>query len=338
MSTSETESRPKEIAAAKRLGGARVLIEQWRQLVGPNERTLVACSGGSDSCGVAIALASALGEPGGDRLVIAHIQHDLRNADETEADEANVRELARLLGTRFAAESVTVGGTRGEEDARTVRYQALMRLADRNACQAIATGHHADDQAETVMMRLIRGAGARGLGGMRASRTLDNGCRLIRPALEVTRQQLQEVCQSIGWDWREDPTNASTNRLRSALRLGVMQELEQLAPGVVERLGRTALMMANLDQLVNQIAREHLGEGQTNWTRDQLRAENPAVIGTAIRNATGNIGLDERGWKHIETIVRAINDRSTQPRTFQLAGAFSIRVTANQVEVVNNQK
>ncbi|TMA31482.1 MAG: tRNA lysidine(34) synthetase TilS [Deltaproteobacteria bacterium] len=186
---------------------------------------LAAVSGGLDSTVLADALAS-LRRRGRFTLVIAHVHHGLRA--EADDDQAAVAALAQRLGAPFAAERVEPAALRKgtssrdrptlQEAARTLRYAALHRIADRLGAQRIATAHHANDQVETVLLRLLRGTGPDGLGGI-PERSPDG--RIVRPLLRVSRADLEGYAAARALSWREDPSNASPdyarNRLRSAL-------------------------------------------------------------------------------------------------------------------------
>lgn len=184
----------------------------------------VACSGGADSTALAAAL---LERARRHRLTvsIAHVNHSLRGA-EADADEAAVRALAAKLGVPFAAARVEpraararAGSSRArptvQEAARRLRERALRGLAASLGAARIATAHTADDQAETVLLRLLRGVGPAGLGGI-APRS-DDGV-LVRPLLRASRAEVLAYAAARGLAWREDPTNADPHYARSRLR------------------------------------------------------------------------------------------------------------------------
>src|SRR5262249_13089156 len=145
----------------------RAITRSWRSLTGGTSRghdrarrTLIACSGGGDSCGLALALAAAISNPA-DLLVIAHLVHDMRPESEPLAHRDAPRDLASALGLPFVERSIRVktAGGNAEAVARRLRYQALAQLASEHGCPFIATAHHAQDQLETMLMALIRGSG-----------------------------------------------------------------------------------------------------------------------------------------------------------------------------------
>ena len=279
----------------------REIIAAWRRLTsppdarrrGPGEAVLVACSGGADSSALVLALASA-----GARGVVAHIVHDLRPRRVAHADRDAARRLAERVGWPFVTASVRVKALPGnaEANARRARYQALARLAAKRSLRFIATAHHADDQIETVLMRLLRGAGPSKLAGIRERRGL-SGAILIRPMLCISRAQARAICSAAGWKWREDATNADRTRLRARLRAEVVPRLRRIRPDVGERVCTLAAQSIQLDRLVAARVRRVLAMAvpapssgtprSTQWPRARLaalaRREGWSAIGAALR-------------------------------------------------------
>ncbi len=189
-----------------------------------DERLLVAVSGGIDS----VALLHALLEIAGEKrlkLAIGHVNHGLRG-EESEGDQRAVRELAGRLGLPFCVRRVDPAQQRIgqssrtrptlQEAARSLRYQALREMADEAECRWLATAHNADDQAETVLLRLLRGSGPDGLAGI--PDCSPDGF-VVRPMLRASRQDVESYAALRGFDWREDRSNASSAYARNRLRL-----------------------------------------------------------------------------------------------------------------------
>ena len=178
------------------------------RLESADDRLLCAVSGGPDSLALLVLAQHAL--PG--RLVAATIDHQLRAES---ADEAQiVAEICRNLGVPhiILTPDEKISGNL-QSSARAARYALLERAADTQNCQVVATAHHADDQLETLLMRLARGSGVDGLSGIRAR----NG-RVIRPLLEFTKAELIDICSSNGIQWVNDPSNANIDFDRVAMR------------------------------------------------------------------------------------------------------------------------
>ncbi len=234
----------------------------------PEGRVLVAVSGGADSTALLLALVEILGAK---RVAVGHLDHGLR--PESGADAEFVRRLAARVGVPAAIERRSVRRRRGEspEDAaRRVRYGFLADAAAALSCTWIATAHHMDDQAETVLYRAATGTGIAGLRGIRAVRKLANGPPVRRPLLGVRRDELRAWLTSRGEAWREDPTNAAGpaegGNVRAALRRDVIPALSTaVARDVVPLLARLA---ANASCLAEDGAEQ---------TGDGARVDAPAV-------------------------------------------------------------
>lgn len=191
---------------------------------------LVAVSGGADSVALVRSLAALQTAEG--RLVAAHFHHGLRG-EAADADAAFVARLAGELGlpletgkadpTRLAP--ATSAGSGMEEAARNARYEFLKAAAGRHGARYVATAHTADDQAETVLHRIVRGTGLAGLSGMRRSRPLMHGVSLIRPLLGVRRAELLEYLHRLGQPFCDDATNRDLGFTRNRLRHDLLPRL-----------------------------------------------------------------------------------------------------------------
>jgi tRNA(Ile)-lysidine synthase len=199
------------------------LAASVRALGLPGRRVLVACSGGVDSSVLVHGLHALAGREALE-LAVGHVHHGLRGA-EADADQAAARALAEKLGLPFAATRVDLAPLRAgrpsarrptlQEAARHARYEALREQAGRVGADAIATAHTRDDQAETVLLRLFRGAGPDALGGI-PERSPDG--RIVRPLLGVGRDEVLDYARSAGLSWREDASNGSRRYARNRLR------------------------------------------------------------------------------------------------------------------------
>ncbi|ABP56738.1 tRNA lysidine(34) synthetase TilS [Salinispora tropica] len=205
---------------------------------------LVACSGGADSLALAAAtafVAPRLGRSAG----LVTVDHGLQEGSAQRA--AAVADWARATGLApVEVVRVDVSGRPGgpEAAARQARYRALTEVAGGLGAAALLTGHTRDDQAETVLLALARGAGPRGLAGMPARRWL-GAALLLRPLLEVSREQTRAACTALGLDPWVDPHNADPAYARARVRAEVLPALVRaLGPAVVDNLARTARLVA----------------------------------------------------------------------------------------------
>lgn len=198
----------------------------------PGQPLLVGVSGGPDS----VALLDALVQLGY-RPHVAHLNHQLRGA-ESDADAEFVRQLANKYGLPVTVESQSVPP---DEDAcRQARLAFFERVAARTGTGKILLAHNADDQVETFLLRLLRGAGPTGLSGMQADRQIGQ-VRLLRPLLEVSRGEVLEYLRTRGLTYREDSSNANRRFLRNRIRHELLPLLErEYNPGIRDVLRRTA--------------------------------------------------------------------------------------------------
>ena len=220
---------PQRVAAIARLRRAVATAVDRRDVISPGETVIVACSGGPDSSALLDAL-SRLAPPRGWRLIVVHIDHGLRA--ESGAEAAVVAELAaeRHLTFRSIAVSVTAGASL-QDRARQARAAALRSAAASAGATAIALGHTADDQAETVLMRLLSSATPRSLLAMG-----ERDGALRRPLLRVWRQETQTYCTALGMAPVEDPSNSDRRFLRTRVRHDLLPALEAAFPAARRRL------------------------------------------------------------------------------------------------------
>ena len=224
------------------------------------ETILAAVSGGADS----VALLDVLRElvPSlGFTLACAHVHHGLRA--EADADAEFVRDLCERFGLPFHLDRVTVRREPPweglEAEARRARYSALEARALALGAHRIATGHSADDQAETVLMRLLQGAGPRGLAGIAAARG-----SFIRPLLDARRDDILAHLASRSLGWVEDATNRDPRFLRNRIRHDVLPFLAHaLGPDVVDSLCRSAALTRRVITDLERQARSELARGAT---------------------------------------------------------------------------
>jgi len=216
----------------------------------PQGPLLLAFSGGLDSS----LLLQLLVEAGlGPRLRVVHINHQLQPDSANWA--AHCEQRVAGLALPFRVVTVTVDTDKGiEAGARQARYQALFADARHDGATVI-TAHHRDDQAETLLLRLLRGAGVQGLAAMGA---LDHrqGTTLWRPLLDLPRSALERSARERGLQWQEDPSNQDQRLRRNYLRHSILPALRQRWRGADEILARTARHMSDASELLDERARE----------------------------------------------------------------------------------
>ena len=211
-------------------------------LIEPGGRVVVALSGGPDSVALVHVLRE-LEDGGHVRLAgVAHFNHQLRGAD-ADADEAFCRTVAAELslpiecGTADVRSAAREQRRSIEDTARSLRYGFLEQAADRLAADRIAIGHSRDDQAETFLLRLLRGSGPRGLAGI-----LPRAGRVVRPLLDIPRAELRAYVAARGLAFREDATNEDLRIPRNRVRHELLPYLErEFSPGIAGILAREAV-------------------------------------------------------------------------------------------------
>lgn len=314
------------------------ILRDWRRLTGGarvrdgERRTLAACSGGADSTALALALHAA-----GALAGLAHVVHDLRPEAEALADRDAVRALAAELGVAFLERRVRAAGEAGragrglEAAARRGRYAALAAMAAEAGCPFAATAHQAEDQLETIVMRLARGAGPRGLAGIPARRRLGS-LVVVRPCLGVRRGELEALCDRAGVAPRVDATNEDRGYARNAVRAVVMPELERLYPGTASRTSELSRRMRQVEAAIRWAARRLAAGGMPG--RAGLAGAPRAVAHAVLRDAAiaRGAGPDRLGWRTGDAIVRAVRDGVGGERRYAWGGAVVV-VTATEVRV-----
>ena len=269
----------------------------------PVKPVLVGVSGGPDS----LCLLGILQEAGY-RVIVAHFNHQLRSEADLEA--AAVSKLARRLGLPFEEDSANVRGYAREqslsleEAARILRYRFLFAAARKYTAQAVAVGHTADDQVETVLMHFLRGAGLSGLKGMEYRTILpafDPQIPLVRPLLSLWRRETEAYCREHDLEPHFDASNADTAYFRNRLRHELIPELEKYNPHLKESLLRSAQALqsdhAALQEVLEPVWKEVVVEKGKDWVafdRSGLAKIARGLRRNLLRRAAGSLRPESR--------------------------------------------
>ena len=266
-------------------------------MVSRGDLILVAVSGGADS----VALLHVLQRlrPLGLRLAVAHLHHGIRGAT-ADADAAFVRRLARRLDVPFIEErrdvprQARMAGISLEMAARAARYAFFARTAHQVGAAAVAVAHTADDQAETILLRLARGAGPQGLGGMEPVSRRD-GLKIIRPLLTIHRAEIVAFLKNHRLRWREDASNRDPHFLRNRVRHEILPLLERrLNPQIRTALLRTAEVLREENAWLDELATDALGKC-AGPARPTLSAQQLAALPLPLRRRALRLWLMRAG-------------------------------------------
>lgn len=279
------------------------LVRAIRAHADPERAWVVGCSGGRDS--LALTVAAALARPGGVRAVV--VDHGLQ-PDSAQVAARTAAQLAGVVPTEVVrAEVGSAGGP--EAAARSARYAVLSAEASRDGAEVLV-GHTLDDQAETVLLGLTRGAGARALAGMAVrTRWTDPALELVRPLLGVRRETCARACEEQGLQWWDDPHNEEPAFLRSRIRTTVMPVLvEQLGEHVVESLARSAELLGDDADLLDELTADAADVSQPALDCAVV-AELPAALrGRLILSWLRRHGGRDLGQVHVGAVERLVLD------------------------------
>ena len=317
-----------------------------RSGLGPGKRVVVAVSGGPDSLALLHALAAA-----GDGLDLdlhgAHLNHGLRGCASNE-DASFVRQIFRHLHLPLDVGREDVLSYRRqrrmslEEAAREVRYAFLLRVALEQKADAIALGHTANDQAETVLMHIIRGTGLSGLRGMklRTARSVEGvQVALLRPLLEVSRSETEAYCRALGLEPRQDESNRSLAMTRNRLREELVPLLEQYNPAIRDallKLSRSAArdmdhMQRQTDSAWHRIVLQD--DDGLSLNRERFSRLDQAVRRHLLRRVVLSVkgDLDDVEFNHIEDMARLM--AGAAGRSLDLPGGVQFSVSYGEGRV-----
>ncbi len=298
-------------------------------------RVLVAVSGGADSVALLRAL-HLLSQRRGWRLnlAVAHVQHHLRPQADAEAEcVAALAGQLHLPALRRDVAPAAAGGNL-EAAARRLRYAALAEMAAESDVAYIAVAHHGDDQLETLLMRLIRGSGVRGLSGMAWRRRLTPGAdtRLIRPMLGVDRATVLDFLRAIDQRWCEDASNADAARWRARLRRDVLPVLRDLRGDAAAKATAAA---DHLRELRRMIAAQAAALPDVQLPRTTARQLPAPVLAAWLRRQlrAAGVAADRLGRAKLNAVLRAVRDNEGGTRRFAMGRNIAVRVTRSTITV-----
>ena len=289
-------------------------IKEWKML-SRGETVIAAVSGGADSV-VMLHLLLELSKEMGLRVIVAHMDHGLRGR-ESSRDHDFVRDLAKSLGLEFTSARLEKGALKGaggsaQEAARLRRYAFLEEAAAKYKAQRVALGHTADDQAETVIMRLLKGSSLSGLSGIPPKRGI-----FIRPLIQSSRSSVEEYARESSIAFVTDSTNLTTKYLRNRVRLELIPYLEKkYNPSVKEALARTSLVLSHDDDYMEKAASKAFSSalieqktGAIALDRDKLSRMHRALCARVFLMAVHSLGAEaDSGSVHVDAFFGLLNN------------------------------
>ncbi len=309
----------------------------------PSQRHLIGVSGGRDS----VALLHALHQAGFAKLIVCHVNHKLRGAA-SNADARFTQKLAESLGYPFETCAVEVAkearATKESLEAcgRRVRHEFFARVAKQHRCPRVILAHHADDQAETVLLRLLRGTGLAGLAGMCPCTTMriaGHTLTFIRPLLAMRRAGINAFVQEHGIAFREDASNNDTQHARNQARLELLPLLQEITGrDPAAPLVNLARIAARDDDCLHAVTAEMI-EREGLFATDgalllkpSLKGSHPAVQHRVLHGWLKARRIGDISTDLIEQAVRLITQRD--PARMNLPGGAQLRRKAGALRVV----
>lgn len=337
-SKSNSVARPRLSSFARKLGA------EWRRLdlAGDGTTAIVAVSGGADSTALLLALQELLSAKKlNASLVVAHLDHGLRPG--SREDARWVADFAKRLGFSFVGKRVNLASAKTAENleqaARKSRYEFLLRAAQKQKAEYVLTAHTLDDQAETILMRLLRGSAAEGLTGMPTIRAIQPGSNisLVRPLVAWARRaQTEDYCRSRGVDFLMDEMNDDETFSRVRIRKQLLPLMRSFNNRIVEALSRTgdllnedaAALASEANDLLAKAMADSVQNNETDepWLSVSVLLQKPAAIRRRalrewISRARGNLNRLE--MVHLLAVEKLLND-GRGGRTIELPGGMLV--------------
>lgn len=307
-----------------------LILNELKKIAPLNGKTIcVAFSGGADS----VYLLRKLNEFSSVfkfKLIAAHINHHLRGA-ESDRDALFCMEVCKELAVPLKVFNINVLASSDkkesvEEAARRLRYNALLSID----CDFIATAHHLDDNAETVLINMIRGSGLKGFCGIP-----NNRGNIIRPLLEVSKEDILKECEMFGWKFVTDSTNNSDDYTRNLLRHKVLPVLKKINPSFNRVLSRNIKLLKTDNDYLESVSERlyNVSKHKNGLNTELLKNEHLAVLSRVVKKYCSDVSNISADMKHIEEFVRIIRDGKGR---YELSNGY-IASVKNDLFVLENR-
>lgn len=296
-------------------------------------RYVLAVSGGADSLALADAALDVFNSVKGN-LLICHVEHGIRGA-EALADAELVRRFCAERGATFLCchvDALTYAKDKGlslEDAARRLRYEKLGLACQDFGAEAVVTAHQADDQAETVLWKLLRGAGTDGLSGMQ-TRTKQGKLTLVRPLLTLSRADIEAYCEAKGLKYCQDSTNEDLQYTRNRIRRELLPYLEKnFNSAIKETLTREASLLSETEECLEMLTQQLLQDSELcEWQKDaavvaakRLMVQPKALRKRILREIYFRLGGTELSYERTEALAK-LCENATGGKLIQLPGGI----------------
>lgn len=303
------------------------------------DKLLAAISGGIDSM-VLLHVLLELRDAGKLQFGVAHLNHQLRG-HESDGDELLVQKTCRQYKITCITENADVNSISSEKNistemaAREARYDFFKQCSEKYGYNCIVMAHHANDQAETILMRLIRGASLTGLCGIRMVSHM-NGMKLIRPMLNITRSEIEKYAQANCIIWREDSSNQQVDYLRNKLRHNILPVLNELNPAFVKNIYKTSTALQADDDFIDKKACKLYNSSVKNSLDfSEIEKAEPSLQNRVIRKWLSlHIPINQIDNQTINKIHKLYNSDKANC-SLELPGNLILRKSYNLFSIVN---
>ncbi len=272
---------------------------------------LLAYSGGADSS-LLLHLLCAWCKENGVKLYAAHVNHSIRD-EEALRDRDFCVESAKIAGVECFVLDADVPAIAKEqkkgleETAREVRYEFFREIMEKEDIEALVTAHNADDNLETLLFRLTRGSGAKGLRGIPEKRELENGKTALRPILSIKKEEILDICRQFDIKYVCDSTNSQDVYARNRIRLNVIPQLKEINPSVYSSASRLSSLLASDCDFIDGEAEKYMGNPDFNKV-EHLCALHPALLRRVLDKMMAEVTDTMAEYVHFEALARLISE------------------------------
>ena len=301
------------------------------------ESVLVGLSGGADSTCLLLSM-KALSSKYGFKLYAVHINHMIRGK-EADRDEEFSRNLCLKNDVAFFCERVDVPslskemGTSLELCAREQRYQIFSKICKAHGIKHVATAHNSCDNAETIIFNLARGSGSKGLCGIPAKRTLEDGVFVIRPLIYISRSEIEAYLEEHNQDFVTDSTNLESDYTRNYIRNEILPHLRKINPSLEEALHRSARLHSEDEECLMMLANEKKTDDIM-----CLSALPKAILSRVLRLVFSDVSDETCEFVHIEALCQKIYEYDGTKQSVSFANGYLAKLCKGKLSFIKDER